>query len=195
MLQNGVFYAANQLYGLTFKERNDIPVYAPDVRVFEVFDADGSSLALFYCDYFKRDNKQGGAWMSNFVEQSKLLGTKPVVSKRRQFHHACAGRAGADHLRRRQHHVPRIRSCVARHVCQHRRIPVFQAPLRRATSSSFRRSSMSIGPSIRRCSSIMRSTTRPVRRCRRSWWRRSRSPRPSTRVIDLRNCWQRRNWT
>jgi len=79
VLQNGVFYAANQLYGLTFKERKDIPVWQPDVRVFEVFDKDGSSLALFYCDYFKRDNKNGGAWMSNLVGQSKLMGTKPVV--------------------------------------------------------------------------------------------------------------------
>ena len=79
VLQNGVFYAANQLYGLTFKERHDIPVYQPDVRVFEVFDADGKPLALFYCDYFKRDNKNGGAWMSEFVPQSKLLGTLPVV--------------------------------------------------------------------------------------------------------------------
>ncbi|WNL46770.1 peptidyl-dipeptidase Dcp [Dyella sp. BiH032] len=79
VLQNGVFYAANQLYGLTFKERKDIPVYQPDVRVFEVFDKDGTSMALFYCDYFKRDNKNGGAWMSNFVDQSKLLDTKPVV--------------------------------------------------------------------------------------------------------------------
>jgi peptidyl-dipeptidase Dcp len=79
VLQNGVFYAANQLYGLTFKERHDIPVYQPDVRVFEVFDKDGTSMALFYCDYFKRDNKNGGAWMSNLVDQSTLLGTKPVV--------------------------------------------------------------------------------------------------------------------
>ncbi|MEO7041798.1 MAG: peptidyl-dipeptidase Dcp [Gemmatimonadaceae bacterium] len=79
VLQNGVFYAANQLYGLTFKERKDIPVYQPDVRVFEVFDADGKSLALFYCDYFKRDNKNGGAWMDNFVQQSRLLGQKPVI--------------------------------------------------------------------------------------------------------------------
>ena len=58
MLENGVFYAASQLYGITFKERKDIPVYHPDVRVFEVFDADGQPLALFYGDYFKRDNKQ-----------------------------------------------------------------------------------------------------------------------------------------
>jgi peptidyl-dipeptidase Dcp len=80
VLQNGVFYAANQLYGLTFKERKDLPVYAPGVRVFEVSDANNSPLALFYCDYFKRDNKQGGAWMTSLVEQSKLLGTLPVVS-------------------------------------------------------------------------------------------------------------------
>jgi peptidyl-dipeptidase Dcp len=79
VLQNGVFYAANQLYGITFKERTDIPVYHPDVRAFEVFDADGKPLALWYCDYFKRDNKNGGAWMDVFVNQSKLLGTLPVV--------------------------------------------------------------------------------------------------------------------
>jgi peptidyl-dipeptidase Dcp len=79
VLENGVFYAANQLYGITFKERKDIPVYQSDVRVFDVIDADGRPLALFYCDYFKRDNKNGGAWMSNFVGQSKLLGTRPVI--------------------------------------------------------------------------------------------------------------------
>jgi peptidyl-dipeptidase Dcp len=79
VLENGVFYAANQLYGLTFKERKDLPVYQQDVRVFEVFDKDGSSIALFYCDYYKRDNKNGGAWMDNMVGQSRLLGTKPVI--------------------------------------------------------------------------------------------------------------------
>jgi peptidyl-dipeptidase Dcp len=79
VLENGVFYAANQMYGLTFKERKDIPVWNADVRVFEVHDADGKPLALFYCDYYKRDNKNGGAWMSSFVRQSKLLGTLPVV--------------------------------------------------------------------------------------------------------------------
>jgi peptidyl-dipeptidase Dcp len=79
VLQKGVFFAANQLYGLTFKERKDIPVYQPDVRVFEVFDKDGSPLGLMYFDYFKRDNKSGGAWMDNLVIQSKLLGTKPVI--------------------------------------------------------------------------------------------------------------------
>jgi len=79
VLENGVFYAATQLYGITFRERKDIPVYHPDVRVFEVFDADGKSLALFYGDYFKRDNKNGGAWMANFVDESTLLGNHPVV--------------------------------------------------------------------------------------------------------------------
>jgi peptidyl-dipeptidase Dcp len=79
VLENGVFYAAHQLYGLTFKERKDIPVYQQDVRVFEVFDANGTPLALWYCDYFKRDNKNGGAWMDVLVGESKLLGQLPVV--------------------------------------------------------------------------------------------------------------------
>ncbi len=91
VLENGVFYAANQLYGLTFKERKDIPVYQPDVRVFEVFNADGTPLALFYCDFFKRDNKNGGAWMSVFVGQSKLMGTLPVVYNVENFTKPAAG--------------------------------------------------------------------------------------------------------
>jgi peptidyl-dipeptidase Dcp len=79
VLENGVFYSAHLLYGINFKERKDIPVYQPDVRVFEVSDADGKSLALFFCDYFKRDNKNGGAWMSSFVRPSKLLAALPVI--------------------------------------------------------------------------------------------------------------------
>ena len=79
VLEDGVFFAANKLYGITFKERHDIPVYNPDVRVFEVFDADGAPLALFYADYYARPNKGGGAWMDTFVDQSKLLGQRPVV--------------------------------------------------------------------------------------------------------------------
>jgi peptidyl-dipeptidase Dcp len=91
VLKNGVFYAATQLYGITFKERHDLPVYQADVRVFEVFDVDGKHLALFYCDYFKRDNKNGGAWMSNFVGQSRLLGTSPVVYNVANFAKPAAG--------------------------------------------------------------------------------------------------------
>jgi peptidyl-dipeptidase Dcp len=79
VLEDGVFYAAHQLYGLTFKERHDLPVYEKHVRVFEVIDKNGSSIGLFYADYFKRDNKNGGAWMDLFVGQSKLLETKPVI--------------------------------------------------------------------------------------------------------------------
>jgi peptidyl-dipeptidase Dcp len=79
VLHDGVFFAANKLYGLTFKERKDIPVYQPDVRVFEVFDADGKSMAFWYADYFSRPNKSGGAWMDSFVDQSGLRGTRPVV--------------------------------------------------------------------------------------------------------------------
>jgi len=79
VLHDGVFYAAHQLYGLTFKERKDLPVYQPDVRVFEVFDRDGTPLALFLADYFARDNKRGGAWMDNLVRQSRLFERKPVV--------------------------------------------------------------------------------------------------------------------
>lgn len=80
VLRDGVFYAARELYGLRFEERKDLPVYHPDVRLFEVFEADGTPLALFLGDYFARDNKQGGAWMNSFVRQSKLFGLKPVVA-------------------------------------------------------------------------------------------------------------------
>lgn len=79
VLKNGLFYAANQLYGLTFKPRPDIPVYADGVQVYEVFDQDNTPMALFYTDYFRRPTKTGGAWMSNFVQQSTLFGTKPVI--------------------------------------------------------------------------------------------------------------------
>jgi len=79
VLEDGVFYAANQLYGLTFKERKDIPTWSPDMRVFDVIDTDGKQLAIFMIDPWKRDNKSGGAWMSNLVNQSYLRGTKPVI--------------------------------------------------------------------------------------------------------------------
>ncbi|MGC4129577.1 MAG: M3 family metallopeptidase [Bergeyella sp.] len=79
VLEKGVFYAAEKFYGITFKKRTDLPVYHPDVVVYEVFDHDGTSLALYYLDFYTRDSKSGGAWMSNFVEQSYLLGTKPVI--------------------------------------------------------------------------------------------------------------------
>lgn len=79
VLEKGVFWSASQLFGIRFSQRHDLPVYHPDVNVYEIFDADDTPLALFYTDFFKRDNKSGGAWMSNFVDQSTLLGTKPVI--------------------------------------------------------------------------------------------------------------------
>jgi peptidyl-dipeptidase Dcp len=91
VLQNGVFYAAHMLYGITMKRRTDVPVYNPDMQVYEVIDADGKPLALWYCDYFKRDNKNGGAWMDNFAGQSKLLGTLPVIYNVANFAKPAAG--------------------------------------------------------------------------------------------------------
>jgi peptidyl-dipeptidase Dcp len=91
VLNDGVFFAANKLYGLTFKERKDIPVYQADVRVFEVTDANGKPLALFYADFFSRPNKAGGAWTGSFVSQSGLLGTRPVVTNTENFAKPAAG--------------------------------------------------------------------------------------------------------
>jgi peptidyl-dipeptidase Dcp len=80
VLIDGVFYAAGRLYGLSFKERHDLPVYEPTVRVFDVFDADGSPLAIFIQDFYARPSKRGGAWMNSYVNQNALLGTRPVVA-------------------------------------------------------------------------------------------------------------------
>ncbi|WP_267414273.1 MULTISPECIES: M3 family metallopeptidase [unclassified Sphingomonas] len=91
VLTDGVFYAANQLYGVTFKRRTDLPVYQPDVMTYEVTDYTGKPLGLMYFDYWKRDNKSGGAWMSNFVNQSYLLGTKPVIYNVGNFTKPAAG--------------------------------------------------------------------------------------------------------
>ncbi|MWW23967.1 M3 family metallopeptidase [Algibacter lectus] len=79
VLENGVFYAAERMYGITFKKRTDLPVYNPDVITYEVFDKDGSSLALYYLDFYTRDTKKGGAWMNSFVNQSHYLKQKPVI--------------------------------------------------------------------------------------------------------------------
>ena len=79
VLEDGVFYAMNRFYGITFEERHDLPVYHPDVRVFNVIDSDGEQIALFYADYLARDSKRGGAWMSSYVSQSHMTGKKPVI--------------------------------------------------------------------------------------------------------------------
>lgn len=91
VLRNGVLYAAERLYGLTFKERKDIPVYNADVRVFDIIDSTGTVIGLFYGDYYARDNKQGGAWMSTFVDQNTLLGQQPVVTQNCNYVKPAAG--------------------------------------------------------------------------------------------------------
>lgn len=91
VMEEGVFYAANQLYGISFKRRTDLPVYQEDVRTYTVYDKDGKELGLFYWDPWKRDNKQGGAWMSNFVGQSGMMGTKPVIYNVENFAKPGAG--------------------------------------------------------------------------------------------------------
>ena len=93
VLQDGVFYAAQELHGVTFQERHDLPVYDPTVRVFEMRDTDGSAIGLFYADYFKRDNKNGGAWMDYLVGQSTLLDTRPVIINVANFPEASSGQA------------------------------------------------------------------------------------------------------
>ena len=92
VLEKGVFYAAEKFYGLTFKKRTDLPVYHPDVVAYEVFDKDGKSLAIYYLDFFTRSSKSGGAWMNNFVTQSYLLGTKPVIVNVYNFQKPAAGK-------------------------------------------------------------------------------------------------------
>jgi peptidyl-dipeptidase Dcp len=79
VLKDGIFFAAQKMYGITVKQRTDLPVFDPDARVWEIFDADGSTIGLMYTDFFARESKKGGAWMGNFVGQSELLGTKPVI--------------------------------------------------------------------------------------------------------------------
>ena len=151
VLENGVFFAANQLYGITFKERKDIPVYQADVRVFEITDVNGKPLALFYCDYFKRDNKNGGAWMSGFVGQSKLLGTLPVIYNVANLPKPAAGEPALisfDDVTTMFHEFGH-----ALHACfptgaTRRFQPV---PPRHAISSSSPRSSTSTGHSILPC--------------------------------------------
>lgn len=91
VLENGVFHAAEMIYGITFKERKDLPVYHPDVRVWEVFDANGETLALFIGDFYARSSKRGGAWMNAYVPQSELMGTRPVVGNHQNIPKPSAG--------------------------------------------------------------------------------------------------------
>ena len=195
VLQNGVFYAANKLYGITFKQRHDIPVYQPDVRVFEVFDKDGSPLGLMYFDYFKRDNKSGGAWMSNFVEQSKLLGTKPVIYNVANFTKPAPGQPALisfDDVTTMFHEFGHaLHGLFANQTyptavghqrgARLRRIPL---PVQRALGALSRGAQALCGE--------LQDRHQPIPQ---AWWTRSRSRRPGTRAMRWANCWRRRSST
>ena len=133
---DGVFYAASRLYGITFKERHDLPVYQPDVRVFEVFDEDGSPLALFLGDYYARPTKHGGAWMNAYVAQSGLLGTKPVVANHLNIPKPPAGEPTLLTFDEVEDRVPRVRPRAARHVLAREVSALLRHERARATSSS-----------------------------------------------------------
>jgi Zn-dependent oligopeptidase len=123
VLSDGIFFAANRLYGLTFTERSDLRGYHPEVRVWEVFEADGSGLGLFLGDYYTRDTKNGGAWMNSFVEQSALQGTRAVVVNNLNIPQAGPRRADPAHLRRSGDRLPRVRPCASRTPLQ-RHLPL-----------------------------------------------------------------------
>ena len=193
VLQNGVFYAANQLYGITFKERKDIPVYHPDVRVFEVFDADRQAAGAVVLRLFQARQQEWRRVDGQPCRSVQTAGHAAGGLQRGQLQQARAGPARADQLRRRDHDVPRIRPRAACDVCRIRSIRAFPAPRCRAISSSFRRSSTSIGRLIRRCSRTTRKITRRARRCPRNLRRKSRRRPRSIRATRSRNCWPRRN--
>lgn len=92
VLEKGVFYAAEKFFGITFKKRTDLPVYHPDVITYEIFDKDGTSMAIYYLDFYTRSNKSGGAWMNNYVDQSHLLGQKPVITNVFNYQKPAAGK-------------------------------------------------------------------------------------------------------
>jgi len=127
VLQDGVFFAATQLYGITFTERPDLQSYHPEARIFEVLDDDGSQVGLYSYDLYTRDSKRGGAWMNSLIQQNRLLGHPTIVTNNLNVPKPAA----APHIRRSEHAVPRVRSRAARALrpggvpegCRHQRLP------------------------------------------------------------------------
>ena len=194
VLQDGLFYAAHELYGLTFKERHDLPVYNPDVRVFEVFNEDGSPLALFLADYFARDNKQGGAWMSEYVSQSKLLDHRPVVVNNLNVRKPPAGSPVLLTFDEVNTHVPRVRARPPWHVLE-RDLPAVRRHVRagrlRGVPVAGQRN---VVPRSRRCWPTSPGTTGPASRCRKRCSTRSWRPSSSTRASTHSNISRPRWW-
>ena len=162
VLVKGVFFAAEKLYGLTFKERRDLPVYHPDVRVFDVFDADGKQISIFLADMYARSNKQGGAWMNAYVPQSSLLGAMPVVANHLNIPKPPAGEPTlltVDEVKTAFHEFGH--ACMA--CCQTSNIRASRAPMSRATSSSTHRRSTKCGWSSRPSWPTTPGITKPAR--------------------------------
>ena len=182
VLEDGVFYAANQLYGLTFKELHNVPTWSPDMRVFQVYDKDGSELAIFMIDPWKRDNKSGGAWMSNLVNQSYLRGTKPVVFNVQNFAKPAPGQPAVisfDDVTTMFHEFGHaLHGMFAAQT-----YPTLSGTSWRGTSSSSPRSSTRTGRSIPRYFRTTQSIIRLDRRSRRRWCRKSSQRARSTRVM------------
>lgn len=182
VLENGVFYAATQLFGITFKSRSDIPVYHPEVRVYEIIDHDGTPMALFYADFFSRDNKGGGAWMGNFVGQSTLSGTRPVIYNvcnlvsRQPANLRCS--PGMMLSRCSMNLATRCTVCLLNSVT-----PACLALKRRAILLNFLLSAMSIGPAIRRSSETLPATIKLANPCLRRCTRKSSKPVNLTKVM------------
>ena len=181
VLEKGVFYAATELYGITFKRRTDLPVYHPDVTTYTVYDKDGSVLGIMYFDYWKRDNKSGGAWMSNFVNQSKLLGTKPVIYNVANFSKPAAGQPALITSDDVTHHVPRIRPRAPRPVRQ----PDLSAGVGHQHRARFRRVPLAVQRALGARSQGARQLCQGLSH-RRGHRARTRSPRSRTRTSSTR---------
>ncbi|CCP07198.1 dipeptidyl carboxypeptidase II [Erwinia amylovora MR1] len=181
VLENGVFYAATRLYGITFKPRPDLPVYQPDVKVYEVFDKDGTPLALFYADWFKRDNKGGGAWMGNFVYQSALLNTKPVIYNVANFSKPAAGQPALlswDDVITLFHEFGH----ALNGMFADQRYPMLSGTATRVTLLNSRHSSTSTGPVTRKCSATLPVIIRLESRCPLRCGTKCCAPANSTKV-------------
>lgn len=164
VLNEGVFWTANQLFGIKFVERFDIPVYHPDVRVWEIFDHNGVGLALFYGDFFARDSKSGGAWMGNFVEQSTLNETHPVIYNVCNYQKPAAGEPALllwdDVITLFHEFGHTLHGLLPASV-----MPRFPAPTRRVILSNFRRKSTNTGQRIRRYSLATPGIIRAGQQC------------------------------
>ena len=176
------------LYGLRFAERHDLPTYHPDVRVFDVSDDDGP-LGLFVADLYARDSKRGGAWMNAFVEQSHLLGTRPVVLNTLNIPKPADGEPTLLTFELGPHPLPRVRPRPARPVLRRAVPDVRRARPCRATSSSTPRRSTRCGWRTRRSSPPTPATTRPASRSRPSCSTGSRRPAASAKAPRPRSTW------